>query len=299
MEQYLLDSKGERRLCETFRRDWCLPSTGNGHDDFSFAVRALGYAFLRRTPRHFTLFVNLSVISDVTLVAVIYELNDYAEHYGGVVFINYDNKIFSRFTDGYSAMRHILTQSNRGAAHQGANFVRRPISIVRGGASRNAFDQVVALCNAGATPGEGELGTILRAHFGDRYCVVRPNPEGTRLVLAAFGKGYEQIDEYSRYRQAGTPFGEFADRAYSKFVQTAYFEAWRSCRPILEVVEAPGFKPPLPSRYERLLVPLRWAHGRAMLSVTNTMPEPGGLVQFYSKSVVLGIDLLSSASDRS
>ncbi|MFM9938916.1 MAG: hypothetical protein ACKVP7_05405 [Hyphomicrobiaceae bacterium] len=136
------------------------------------------------------------------------------------------------------------------------------------GQAREPFRLLAETSLAVSAGNHHDLANILRDRFSSTYCVVRPDPDGNRLVLAAFGNGYAHLDEHWDNRKVGTPFGEFADPDYSAFVQQAYRDVWSSWRPTLERIDAPSFKPPLPSTYERLLLPIHWGNQRAMLSAT-------------------------------
>jgi hypothetical protein len=108
------------------------------------------------------------------------------------------------------------------------------------------------------------------SQFGNRYCVVVPEVASGQLILMEFGDGYQHIDGSYNSRNAGSPFGKFESREYSSFVQQAYKEAWQRSRPVIEEISVPThFDGNLPPAYERVILPVQFATGPALLSATR------------------------------
>jgi hypothetical protein len=259
----LIDADGKRHECQSSlpaKQANALKSHASSPiADITCAKISLGDGWLRIN-------VNLTDASDRSLHTLIRELAVYAHDCDHPVFMDEDDGVVRRFANGQVALRHLVTRLASQAQQSKGSLARRQIAFATG---HRSFQQLGLLCQGSDVLNFGSLRSPLQGDFANRYCVVRPDSEIDRLVLQEFGDGYDHLDRNWEQRTAGSPFGEFEDREYSAFVQRAYREAWSAWKPVLEEIEVPNFKPPLPSKYQRILIPIRLATGPAMLSASR------------------------------
>lgn len=210
--------------------------------------------------------VDLVKASDKSLLGLVRELGLLALNFDCPVFFDDMSGVIHRLKNARAALLYVVQQLSDLMTRTEGSLVRRPIAMV---ASHHAFHALASACRGSDVLNFGAVRNVLQSDFANRYCVVRPDTQADRLVLQEFGDGYEHLDGNWERRKAGTPFGEFDDREYSTFVQKAYLEAWQAWRPTLEDIKVPRFKPPLPERYQRILLPIRLATGPAMLSASR------------------------------
>jgi hypothetical protein len=270
LSEYFVDSAGVRRSCQRVVEDWRSPALPAPEAVFSYLVNAIGHAFFQLTDAYCKVVVRYKSLSDACLIRLFYDLHDLGDHSLKPAFIVGDDRINHRFSDPAAAADYVVARVKQCSMPFDSGYSRRRLAIA--GRSRLPFRRLRNLCTAGDVPNFGKLSEVLRADFADRYCIVQPDQDGSRLLLAGFGGGYEHLDVHWDKRRVGTPFGEFTDRNYSSFVRRAYLDAWRAQEPVLEEIKAPGFPSHLPRKYERILLPIRLSSGPALLSATLVHP---------------------------
>ena len=272
LSEYFVDSSGARRSCSRVVADWRSPALPAPESVFSFLVDSFGHAFVQLTDAYCKVAVTYKAISDACLIRLFYDLQDIGGRVQRPAFVVGDDRVTRRFSDATAAADYVVSRVKQVASPLEIGYQRRRLAIA--GKTRLPFRRLRDLCSGGETPNVDLLQEVLARDFANRYCIVHPDADGTRLLLAGFGNGYGHLDEHWEKRRVGTPFGEFTDRDYSEFVKKAYHEAWRSGEPTLEEIKSPRFKLPLPRKYERILLPIRLKSGPALLSAT--MIDPAG-----------------------
>ena len=210
--------------------------------------------------------MNWSAIADETAIALIFSFHDYEAEFGRPIFLRDETQLVRRFENWQTASAHILKTVRKLSERQTADFSRHPVPIDAPASS--AFATLAYLCRPGSAPNSDRCRAALRDTFANRYCVVRPSADGGRLQLAEFGNGYDHIDEHWNTRTIGTPFGEFEDVDYSRFVKAAYASAWETWKPVLEEINIRKPIGGVPSRYLRILLPTMWGDQPALLSTS-------------------------------
>lgn len=269
--EYFVDSAGTKRSCERVVSDWRSPALPAPEAVFSYLVDAIGYAYVQLTDAYCKVFLTFKSTSDACLARLFYDLHDFGNGQERPAFVVGDDRIAHRFNDAAVAADFVVSQVKQYTPIQESGYRRRRLAIA--GSRREPFRRLRELCSEGGRPNFERLREVLARDFGNRYCIVQPDADGSRLLLTGFGDGYEHLDAHWDKRRAGAPFGEFTDRDYSDFVKKAYRDAWLSGESTLEEIKAPTWHPPLPTKYERILLPLELAKGRALLSAT-LVPKP-------------------------
>lgn len=266
LSEYFVDSAGARRSRQRAVSDWRSPALPAEDAVFSYLVNAIGHAFVQLTDAYCKVVVTYRSISDACLIRLFYDLHDFGDDPRRPAFIVGDDRIVRRFDGAAAAADYVVSRVKQCSATPERGYRRRRLAIA--GRHRLPFRRLRELCAPGDPPNFDRLREVLHGDFGNRYCIVQPDQDGSRLLLAGFGNGYAHIDEHWEKRRIGTPFGEFTDRDYSVFVKKAYFDAWRAQEPVLEEIRTPGLPSTLLRKYERILLPVRLASGPALLSAT-------------------------------
>lgn len=116
--------------------------------------------------------------------------------------------------------------------------------------------------------GQRALIKLLEETVGNRYVIVKHDPEINRVIFHELGEGMYKKYETWRSCAIGAPVEEQPDREYGKWVADAYAEALAANRPMIADVDAIVRWPQegrARMRYKRVLVPLISASGAPMV----------------------------------
>ena len=107
--------------------------------------------------------------------------------------------------------------------------------------------------------GQRALLAQLKAALGGRYVVFRQAEDNGRIVFHEFGPGLFSDYETWRTCAVGAPMEEQPDRAYGRWVASAYYDVMTMRQPRIEDVDAIVRWPNTGRarlRYKRIVVPL-------------------------------------------